>query len=177
MAAPPVSDDPASQNVDAFRRRRPLSGASSWSNAGVIIFAISVAIAALAGLSGVGVYFLRDKTASTPRPQTVTVTATPTASPGSDGADGLFLSTLATYGIADNGAVAVRQRFIEFGHHTCFSLLPLRPQPWDSAVNDILAAENQDVDAGDRLAPKFTHDDAEHLALAAIGAYCPNAPH
>jgi hypothetical protein len=83
-------------------------------------------------------------------------------------------STLATYGIADNGTDAVRQRFMEMGHHV--SLLPPRPQPLDSTVNNIEAFENQDVAAGDPWSPKLTHDDAAHLAQAAIGAYCPDVP-
>jgi Protein of unknown function (DUF732) len=150
--------------------RRP----SSSKPVAVFFGAASIAIAALAGLSAVGVYLLRDKTASTPAPSYVTVTATPTAPASASGADGLFLSALAIYGIADNGTEAVRQRFMEFGHHTCFSLLPPKPQPLDSTVNNILAAENQDVAAGDPWSPTFTHDDAEHLAQAAIRAYCPN---
>jgi multidrug efflux pump subunit AcrA (membrane-fusion protein) len=157
--------------------QQPRPARPSWSKrVEAVVVAASIAIAALVGLSAVTDYFLRDKTASSPAPQTVTVTASPKAPNPADGADRLFLSTLATYGILDNGTDAVRQRFMEFGHHTCFSLLPPRPQPLDSTVNNILAAENQDVAAGDQWSPKFTHDDAEHLAQAAIGAYCPNAP-
>jgi hypothetical protein len=130
----------------------------------------------LAGLSAVADYLLKDRTASSAALQTVTVTASPKSSAPADGADHVFLSTLATYGITDNGTEAVRQRFLEFGHHTCFSLLPPRPQPLDATLDKILAAENQDVAAGDPWSPQFTRDDAEHLAQAAIGAYCPNVP-
>ena len=143
---------------------------------GIIIVGAVIAIAALAGLSAVADYLLRDRTASSAALQTVTVTASSKASAAADGADRLFLTTLATYGITDNGTEAVRQRFMEFGHHTCFSLLPPRPQPLDSTLDNILAAENQDVAAGDPWSPRFTRDDAEHLAQAAIGAYCPNVP-
>jgi Protein of unknown function (DUF732) len=146
----------------------------SRSNAvGIIIVAAAIAVAALGGLSAVADYFLRDRTASSPAPPTVTLTASSKAPAPADGADGLFLSTLASYGIPDNGTEAVRQRFMEFGHHACFALLPPRPQPLDAAVNNILDAENQDVAKGDPWAPRFTHDDAYHLAQAAIGAYCP----
>jgi hypothetical protein len=95
----------------------------------------------------------------------------------SDGADGLFLSTLATYGISDNGMATQRQRYMEFGHHSCFSLLPPNPQPMDSVVNSITAAVAQDVDLGHPWVRQFTHEDSEHLVQAAIGAYCPEAPH
>ncbi|ORA83792.1 DUF732 domain-containing protein [Mycobacterium malmoense] len=139
---------------------------------GVIVLATAIALAALVGLSAVADYFLRDRTASSSALQTVTVTASRKASAPADGADSRFLSMLTNYGITDNGIEGVRQRFMEFGHHTCFSLLPPTPEPLDSTVNDILAAENQDVTAG---SPRFTHDDAEHLAQAAIGAYCPSA--
>jgi hypothetical protein len=54
--------------------------------------------------------------------------------------------------------------------------MPPRPQTLDSTIGDILAAENKDVASGNAWSPQFTHDDAEHLAQAAIGAYCPNLP-
>ncbi|ORA68568.1 hypothetical protein BST25_22005 [Mycobacterium heidelbergense] len=137
--------------------------------------AAAFAVTVLAGLSGVGIYLSRDKTATSPGPQTITVSASTRAANPADGADGLFLSTLTSYGIADNGAEAVRQRFMELGHHTCFLLLPPRPQSLESTVGNILAAENHDIAAGNPSSPRFTHDDAEHLAQAAITAYCPNA--
>lgn len=146
---------------------------------GNVIAAAFLAMAVLFALGVVATYFLRDRTASSPGPQTVTVTPSPKASaPGApgDGADGRFFSSLAIYGIADNGNEAVRQRFMEFGHHTCFSLLPPHAQTLDSTVSDIMAAENKDVASGSPWSPQFTRDDAEHLAQAAIGAYCPNAP-
>jgi hypothetical protein len=118
---------------------------------------------------------LKDRTATSTAPQTLTVTASPKAPIQADGADSVFLSALGTYGIKDNGTEAVRQRYMEFGHLTCFSLMPPRPQPLESTVNTILTTENQDVAAGNPWSPTFTHDDAEHLAEAAIGAYCPNA--
>jgi Protein of unknown function (DUF732) len=148
---------------------------SRSSPVGIIVVAAAVAVAALAGLSYVADYFLRDRTASSPAAPTVTLTASSKAPALADGADGKFLSALASYGISDNGTEASRQRFMEFGHHVCFALLPPRPQSLDSAVDNILAEENQDVAKGDPWAPRFTHDDAEHLAQAAIGAYCPNA--
>jgi hypothetical protein len=141
---------------------------------GLIIGSAAIAVLALAGLSAVADYALRDRTASSPSPPTVTVTGSPNARAQAEGADGQFLSALASYGIADNGTEAIRQRYMEFGHHTCFMLMPPRPQPLDSTVDNILAAENQDVAAGDPWAPKFTRDDAEHLARAAIIAYCPS---
>ncbi|MDD4867849.1 MAG: DUF732 domain-containing protein [Mycobacterium sp.] len=151
-------------------RQRP-----SWSKSvGALVVSVSTAVAVLLGLSAVGVYFLQDKTASAPSPQTVTVTTSPKATTPADGADGRFLAALATYGISDNGTEAVRQRFMEFGHHTCFSLLPPKPQPLDSTVANIVTAENQDNDAGDPWAPTFTRDDARNLTQAAIDAYCPN---
>jgi hypothetical protein len=142
---------------------------------GIIIVAAAISLVALAGLSAVADYFLRDRTASSPAPPTVTLSASSKAPTPADGADSLFLSTLASYGIPDNGTEAARQRFMEFGHHICFSLLPPRPQPLAATVDSIMASENQDVDKGDPWALRFTHDDAEHLAQAAIGAYCPNA--
>jgi hypothetical protein len=143
---------------------------------GNVIGAAFLAMAILFALGVVATYFLRDRTASSAGIQTVTVTPTPKAPVPGDGADGRFFSSLAIYGIADNGNDAVRQRFMEFGHHTCFSLLPPQAQALDSTVSDIMAAENKDVASGSPWSPQFTHDDAEHLAQAAIGAYCPNAP-
>ena len=164
-------------NGSALRKQpaRPAKRPSRARPVGIIVAAAAIAVAALAGLSAVADYALRDRTASSPALQTVTVTRSPKPPPPADGADRVFLSALAGYGIADNGTEALRQRFLEFGHHTCYSLLPPRPQPLDSTVDNILAAENQDVAAGDPWLPRFTHDDAEHLAQAAIGAYCPNA--
>ena len=166
------SDAPAAPAPGPVSRRaRP-----SWSRPlGAVLAAATVAIAALGGLGLVAAYFLRDKTASSPAPQTVTVTRSPKAPVPADGADGIFLSSLSTYGIADNGTEAVRQRFMEFAHHTCFTLMPPKPQPLDSTVNYILTTENQDAAAGSPWSPTFTHDDADHLAQAAINAYCPNA--
>ncbi|BBX65948.1 hypothetical protein MSAS_51220 [Mycobacterium saskatchewanense] len=141
-------------------------------NLGNVVAAVFLAMAVLFALGVVATYFLRDRTATSPGPQTITVTPGPKGS--GDGADGRFFSSLAIYGIADNGNDAVRQRFMEFGHHTCFSLLPPHPQALDSTVTDIMTAENQDVASGSPWSPQFTHDDAEHLAEAAIGAYCPS---
>jgi Protein of unknown function (DUF732) len=152
--------------------RRPPSSTTL----GSIALAVSVAIAALGGLSLVSLYFLRDKTAQAPARSTVTVTASAKPPPPVDTADGRFISTLTTYGISDNGTDAIRQRFMELGHYTCFVLLSPGPQPLDVTVNNILAEENQDSVAGGIRSPKFSHDDAEHLARAAITAYCPNAP-
>jgi hypothetical protein len=143
---------------------------------GVIIVAAIVAVAALALLSGVGTYLSRDRTASSPGPQTVTVSpSTPATSPA-DGADAQFLSMLAGYGIPDNGKESVRQRFMELAHHTCFLLLPPRPQSLESTVSNILTTQSQDIAAGNPWPKRLTHGDAEHFAEAAIGAYCPNAP-
>ncbi|WP_168209526.1 DUF732 domain-containing protein [Mycobacterium helveticum] len=153
------------------RRRRP----SRTESAGSLVFAASIAIAAVVGLSAVGVYFLRDKTATSPGPQTVTVTPSHKTPSLSDGPDGAFLTALAAYGIVDNGTEAVRQRFMEFGHHTCFSLLPPTPQPLESVVDNIMAAENKDVADGNSWSPKFSRDDTENLTQAAIHAYCPDA--
>jgi hypothetical protein len=144
-------------------------------SAGLLVVATPVGVVALAGLSAVGIYLSRDRTASSPGPQTVTITPTHKAPSPTDGPDGVFLSALAAYGISDNGTDAVSQRFMEFGHHACFSLLPPEAQPLDAIVDNILSAENQDVAGGSRVAPKFTHDDAENLAQAAISAYCPDA--
>jgi hypothetical protein len=143
---------------------------------GVLVVAAAIAVAALAGLISVGVYLSRDKTATSPGPQTVTISASSTAATApADGADAQFLSTLDSYGITDNGKAAIRQRFMELGHHTCFLLLPPRPQSLDLTVSNILSAQTQDIAAGNPWPKRFTHDDAEHLAQAAIGAYCPNA--
>ena len=153
------------------RRRRP-----SWTeSAGSLVFAASIAIAAVVGLSAVGVHFLRDNTATSPGPQTVTVTPSHKSPSLNDGPDGTFLKALAAYGIVDNGTEAVRQRFMEFGHHTCFSLLPPTPQPLESVVDDILAAENKDVANGNPWSPKLSRDDTENLTQAAIHIYCPDA--
>ena len=141
---------------------------------GNVIAAAFLAMAVLFALGVVATYFLRDRTATSPGPQTVTVTGSPKGSPPGDGPDGRFFSSLAIYGIGDNGNEAVRQRFMEFGHQTCFSLLLPQPRPLETMINNILTAENQDL-AADPWAPQFSHDDAEHLALAAIGAFCPNA--
>ena len=152
------------------------AGPSRRTPVGVLVVAAALAVAALAGLSGVGVYLSRDRTASSPGPQTVTVSPSTAATAPADGPDAEFLSALASYGIADNGNEAIRQRFMELGHHTCFLLLPPRPQSLESTVNNISTAENQDRTAGNPWAKRFTHQDAEHMAQAAIGAYCPNAP-
>ena len=104
-----------------------------------------IALVGLDSLSAVGVYLSRDRTASSPAPQTVTVTKSPKAPSRAEGADGVFLSALGSYGIGDNGTEAVRQRFMEFGHQTCFSQLLSRPQPLDTTVENILAAENRDI--------------------------------
>jgi Protein of unknown function (DUF732) len=142
---------------------------------GVLVVAAVIAVAGLAGLSGVGVYLSRDRTASSPGPQTVTISASTAAAAPADGADAQFLSMLADYGIADNGKDALRQRFMELGHHTCFLLLPPRPQSVDSTASNILSAQNQDVGAGNPWPKRFTQADADHFVKAAIGAYCPNA--
>ncbi len=143
---------------------------------GNVIAAGFLALAVLFALGVVATYFLRDRTAMSSGPQTVTVTPSPKGPPPGDGADGRFFSSLAIYGIADNGNEAVRQRFMEFGHHTCFVLMPPRPQTLDSTVDDILASVNRDVASGNSWSPHFTRDDAEHLTQAAIGAYCPSVP-
>jgi hypothetical protein len=117
----------------------------------------------------------RDKTATSPGPQTVTVSASTAATFPADGADAQFVSTLDSYGITDNGKEAIRQRFMELGHHSCFLLLPPRPQSLELTVSNILSAQSQDMAAGNPWPERFTHDDAEHLVRAAIDAYCPNA--
>ncbi len=104
----------------------------------------------------------------------MTVTASSGALGPGDGPDRAFLSALASYNIPDHGE-ATRQRFMEFGHHVCFSLLPPRPQSLESTVNYIVDTENQDVAKGDPWAQRLTLEDAEHMAQAAISAYCPNA--
>ena len=152
----------------------PIPSRSRPNPLGVLVAAAIVALAGVAAIASVGIYLSRDRTASSPAAQTVTVTKSPKIPTSADGADGVFLSSLANYGIADNGSEAVRQRFMEFGHQTCFSLLLPQPRPLETMINNILAAENQDL-AADPWAPHFSHDDAEHLALAAIGAFCPNA--
>lgn len=176
-----VEDDSAP--IESVPRPQPLPRRQPRSNAvGNVIAAGILAMAVLFALGVVATYFLRDRTASSPGPQTVTVTPTTSGSTqvdgadGADGADGRFFSALATYGIADNGNEAVRQRFMEFGHHACFALLPPQPHTLDSTASDIMAAENRDVASGNPSSPRFTHDDAEHLTQAAIGAYCPNLP-
>lgn len=141
----------------------------------VLVGAATVAVVALAGLISVGVYLSRDKTATSPGPQTVTISASSAAIAPADGADAQFLSTLDSYGITDNGKAAIRQRFMELGHHSCFLLLPPRPQSLELTVSNILGAQAQDTAAGNQWPKRFTHDDAEHLAQAAIGAYCPSA--
>ncbi len=142
---------------------------------GIIVVAAVIAVAALAGLSAVADYALKDRTASNSAPATVTLTASSKAPALADGADGLYLSTLGSYNIPNNGTDATRQRFMEFGHHACYSLLPPRPQPFDKTVLDIFTAANQDAAKGDPWAPKLTYDDAENLVHSAIKAYCPNA--
>jgi hypothetical protein len=151
---------------------RPRSRARPF---GIIIVAAVIAVAALAGLSAVADYALKDRTASAPSAPTVTLTASSKAPALADGADGLFLSTLASYNIPDNGTDAVRHRFMEFGHHACYSLLPPRPQPYDKTVENIFNAANRDAAKGDPWAPRLTHDDAENLVHSAIKAYCPGA--
>jgi hypothetical protein len=142
---------------------------------GIIIVAAVIAVAALAGLSAVADYALKDRTAQSPAAPTVTLTASSQAPALADGADGLYMSTLGSYNIPNNGTDATRQRFMEFGHHACYSLLPPRPQPFDKTVQDIFTAANQDAAKGDPWAPKLTYDDAENLVHSAIKAYCPNA--
>ncbi|OBA74408.1 hypothetical protein A5641_28100 [Mycobacterium sp. 1554424.7] len=142
---------------------------------GVLVGGAALAVAALAGLISVGVYLSRDKTAMSPGPATVTVSASSAANGPADGADAQFLSTLDSYGISDGGKAAIRQRFMELGHHTCFLMLPPRPEPLESTVNNILAAQNQDKAAGNSWPKRFSNDDALHLAQAAVAAYCPGA--
>jgi multidrug efflux pump subunit AcrA (membrane-fusion protein) len=163
----PAGSAPRTQPARSARR----SGARPF---GIIIVAAAVAVAALAGLSAVADYALRDRTASSPAPPTMTVTASSKALGGAGGADSVFLSALAGYNIPDHGEAA-RQRFMELGHHVCFSLLPPRAQSLESTVNNILVLENQDVGKGDPWAQRFSLEDAENLAQAAIKAYCPNA--
>ena len=141
---------------------------------GIIIIAAVVAVAALAGLIAVADYAFRDRTASSPTAPTMTVTASSKGFAGAGGADGVFLAALAGYNIPDHGEAA-RQRFMELGHHVCFSLLPPRAQSLESTVNNVLVLENQDVSKGGPWAQRFTFEDAENLAQAAIKAYCPNA--
>jgi hypothetical protein len=155
---------------------RPRPKGSRLRPFGIIIVAAVIAVGALAGLSAVADYALKDRTASSPGAPTVTLTASSKAPALADGADGLYLSTLASYNIADNGTDAFRQRFMEFGHHACYELLPPRPQPFDKTVQDIFTAAKQDVDKGDPWAPRLTHEDAENLVHSAIKAYCPGAP-
>ena len=95
---------------------------------GIIIVAAVIAVAALAGLSAIADYALKDRTAQSPTAPTVTLTASSQAPAQAAGADGLYLSTLGSYNIPSNGSDATRQRFMEFGHHACYSLLP-RPLP------------------------------------------------
>jgi hypothetical protein len=161
---PPVTHHPPPP-VPSRQRPNPL---------GVLVSAAIVALAGVAAITSVGIYLSRDRTASSPMAQTVTVTKSAKVPTSADGADGVFLSSLANYGLADNGSEAVRQRFMEFGHQICFSLLLPQPRSLETLVDNILTAENQDITA-DPWAPHFSHDDAEHLALAAIGAFCPNA--
>lgn len=164
-----VEDDsaPMESVPDQRPKRRRSARPKAFGNA---IGGAFLALAVLFALGVVATYFMRDRTATSAGPQTVTVT------PSAKGAaDSRFFSSLAIYGISDNGNEAVRQRFMEFGHHTCFSLLPPKPQTFDSTVSGIMTAENQDVASGSPWSPQFTRDDAEHLAQAAIGAYCPNA--
>jgi Protein of unknown function (DUF732) len=161
--------------VGSVPRPQPRPRAASRPNPlGVLLVAAVIALVGLGSLSAVGVYLSRDRTASSPAPQTVTVTKSPKAPSRAEGADGVFLTALGSYGIGDNGTEAVRQRFMEFGHQTCFSQLLPSPQPLDTTVESILAAENRDI-AGNPWSPHFTHDDAQNLAQAAIIAYCPNA--
>jgi hypothetical protein len=158
-------------------RKQPVRSAKRPSRArpfGIIVIATVVAVAALAGLSAVADYALRDRTASGPAPPTMTVTASSKALGGAGGADGAFLAALAGYNIPDHGEAA-RQRFMELGHHVCFSLLPPRPQSLEATVNNVLALQNQDASKGGPWAQRFTFEDAENLAQAAIKAYCPNA--
>lgn len=142
---------------------------------GVLIVAAALAVAALAALSGVGTYLSRDRTASSAGPQTVTVSASTAAVSPADGADAQFLSALANYGIGDNDKEVIRQRFMELGHHTCFLLLPPRPQSLELTVSNILSAQSQDSSAGNPWPKRLSQTDAEHLAQAAIDAYCPTA--
>jgi len=157
-------------------RKQPAGSArpSRLRPVGIIIIAAVVAVAALAGLSAVADYALRDRTASSPTPPTMTVTASSKALGGAGGADGVFLAALAGYNIPDHGEAA-RQRFMELGHHVCFSLLPPRAQSLDATVDNVLVLEKQDVGKGDLWAQRFTYEDAQNLAQAAIKAYCPNA--
>src|ERR1700741_5484424 len=62
---------------------------------GIIIVAAVIAVAALAGLSAVADYALRDRTASSPAAPRGTLPASPKAPALADGADGLFLSPCA----------------------------------------------------------------------------------
>jgi hypothetical protein len=166
------SDVPTGSKPLVRPRRTRASRAKPF---GVIVAAAAIAIAVLGTLSAVADYALKDRSAASPAAPTVTLTASSKAPALADGADGLFLTTLASYNIPDNGTDAFRQRVMEFGHHACYALLPPRPQPLAKTVSDILASENQDAAKGDPWAPRLTYDDAEHLVQAAIRAYCPSA--
>ena len=142
---------------------------------GIIVVAAVIAVAALAGLSAVADYALKDRTAQSPTAPTVTLTASSQAPALADGADGLYMSTLGSYNIPNNGTDATRQRFMEFGHHACYSLLPPRPQTFDKTVQDLFTAAKQDAAKGDPWAPRLSYDDAENLVHSAVKAYCPGA--
>jgi hypothetical protein len=157
-------------------RKPPRSARSSRAKPfGIIVIAAVLAVGALAGLSAVADYALRDRTASGPLPPTMTITASSKALAPGNGADGVFLNALASYNIPYNGTEATRQRFMEFGHHICFSLLPPRPQSFGAVVDNILTTANQDSANDDPWAPRLSYEDAENLAHAAIKAYCPTA--
>ena len=163
-------DDNATEPAPAprpVRRRRGRSRAVGNAVAGAFL-----ALAVLFALGVVATYFMRDRTANSSGMETVTVT--PSAKAG--GADGRFFSALASYGISDNGNESMRQRYLEFGHHVCFSLLPPRPQTLDSTIDDVMNTENKDASSGNPWAPPFTRDDAARVARAAVDAYCPTVP-
>ncbi|WP_197283797.1 DUF732 domain-containing protein [Mycobacterium sp. Marseille-P9652] len=173
----PAVDEDNSPSIESVPRPQPRPRRRTQSTVvGNVIAAGFLALAVLFALGVVATYFLRDRTATSPGPQTVTITPSAISTPAADSADARFFSSLAAYGITDNGSEAQRQRYMEFAHHACFALMPPRPQTLDSTVTDILAAENRDVTSGTPSSPQFTREDAQHLTQAAIGAYCPNLP-
>ncbi len=160
----PTESEPAPR---PFRRQPGRSRAVGNAIAGA-----SLALAVLFALGVVATYFMRDRTAMSSGPQTVTVTPSAKAA----GADGRYFTALSSYGLSDKGNESMRQRYLEFGHHVCFSLLPPRPQTLESTIDDIMATENKDASSGNPWAPPFTHDDAARVARAAVDAYCPDVP-
>lgn len=139
---------------------------------GVTWWAIALAavagIAALTSMFFLGVH-LRNGSPAAPAvtPTAVTATEAPQPEPRVPTVDEAFLASLKDHGISSD-SIAVQQRWMEFGHHVCWSLAPPNSQSVAALTAAMVNANNNH--SGDM--PQFSMEDATNLVLAATMAYC-----